>query len=237
MLIGNLVETHCHILPGIDDGAPDVQISLKMIEALEHQGARAIILTPHYYSDSVSYEDFIRSRNGALQLLKSRLDSSVRLIPAAEIYISEYLFNNENLDQIYFGSSRYALIEHPFTSSFSQDSYDRIMSLIFDYKITPVLAHIERYGALMEDERLLDKYIDAGCLTQVNISSFAQAKRSTKKRLMKYLEKGKIHLIGSDCHNLDSRPPDYTAGAEAIIKKFGTGMLNQLEKNAAALLD
>ena len=92
MLINNLVETHCHILPKVDDGAHDTETSLKMINRLKRQGAKAIILTPHYYSDSISYDDFIRRRNGSYNHLKEALgDDDIRLIPAAEVYISDYL--------------------------------------------------------------------------------------------------------------------------------------------------
>ena len=62
MIINNLVEMHSHILPSIDDGARDVEMSLKMIERLKEQGATKILLTPHYYSDTISLDDFLRKR-------------------------------------------------------------------------------------------------------------------------------------------------------------------------------
>lgn len=237
MLINNLVETHCHILPKVDDGAHDTETSLKMINRLERQGAKAIILTPHYYSDSISYDDFIRRRNGSYNHLKEALgDDDISLIPAAEVYISDYLFRNENLDGICIGNSRYALIEHSFSASFSQEDYDRLLNLNYDYNIKPILAHIERYSALMEDESLLDEYIRAGCLVQANISSFAKSPRGIKKKLIKYLSSGKIHLIGSDCHNLTNRTPDYEEGIEIIIKKCGQETVDRLEQNANMLI-
>ena len=89
-MIENLVEVHSHILPGIDDGSPDVETSLKMIDMLKKQGAKAIVLTPHYYSDSISYDDFVARRNNAYNLLKSSLPlESPELILSAEVYISK----------------------------------------------------------------------------------------------------------------------------------------------------
>lgn len=237
MIINNLVETHCHILPGIDDGSPDVETSLKMIHKLERQGAKAIILTPHYYSDSISYDDFIAKRDESLTMLREALtDGAPAIIPAAEVYITKYLFNYENLDKLCIGNSRYVLIEHPFSCDFMQDTYNRLMNLNYDYGVKPILAHIERYSALINDEDLLDEYINAGCLTQVNVSSFADAPRGVRKKLIKYLESGRIHLLGSDCHNLDHRPPDYEDGAKIIIKKCGMEALETLERNASLLL-
>lgn len=237
MTIANLVETHCHILPGIDDGAPDVETSVKMVRKLKEQGAKAIILTPHYYSDSISYGNFIESRNAALEKLTAALDENdPRLIPAAEVYITEYLFNNESLKELCIGNSGYALIEHSFSCNFSQKTYERLLNLNYEFGIKPILAHIERYDALMNDENLLDEYIDAGCLTQVNISSFSDAPRGIRKKLIKYLESGRIHFIGSDCHNLSSRAPEYENGVKAILKKCGAQALDVLEQNANLLI-
>lgn len=60
-ILNGLTETHCHILPGIDDGSKDVETSLKMIAKLSAQGAEKIVCTPHYYSDSISLADFCKS--------------------------------------------------------------------------------------------------------------------------------------------------------------------------------
>ena len=158
------------------------------------------------------------------------------MIPAAEVYISQYLFSNENLERIAIGNSGYALIEHPFSSTFSQGSYDRLLNLNYEFGIKPILAHIERYPALMENEDLLDEYIEMGCLVQVNISSFTAASRHIRKKLFKYLKTGRIHLIGSDCHNLSSRPPEYEKGVNEIIKKCGKEAIDILESNAAMLV-
>lgn len=237
MLIKNLVETHCHILPAIDDGSQNVETSVKMVQKLQAQGAEAIILTPHYYSDSISLDDFISRRDSALRELKAALPTgSPKLIPAAEVYITKYLFSNEHLERLKICNSDYVLIEHPFSCSFGQDTYDRLLRLNYEFKIKPVLAHIERYPALMEDGDLLDEYIDMGCIAQVNISSFTESPRSIRKKLIKYLEAGRIHIIGSDCHNLDSRAPKYESGVKEIIKKCGQEAIDVLIRNANILV-
>ncbi|MBQ9531098.1 MAG: hypothetical protein IJR70_03390 [Eubacterium sp.] len=237
MVINNLIEMHSHILPGIDDGAKDVETSLKMIERLRDQGAKKILLTPHYYSDTISLDDFLRKREAAYNTLIKEVPSGYpELIPAAEVYISQYLFNNKNIKDLCIGSSNYVLIEHPFSARFDDKDYDRLLNLYCDYRVKPVLAHIERYRALMDDKYKLADLIDIGCLPQVNISTFAEAPRRIKKKLFKFLNNGQIMLLGSDCHNLDSRPPEYEDGINVILKESGQEAVDVLMSNAAALL-
>ncbi len=237
MQLKNLVETHCHIIPGIDDGAQDIETSLKMIAQLQEQGAEKIILTPHYYSDTISLDDFLRMRDKAFnELLRALPPGSPTLIPAAEVYISNYIFNNNSIDDLKIGNTNYVLIEHSFSSDFSDRTFNRLMNLYCDFGVKPILAHIERYRALMDDVMKLEDYINMGCLTQVNISSFADAPRSIRKKLFKFLETGHIHLIGSDAHNLSSRPPEYEPGVKEIIRKCGQEAIDVLISNANQLV-
>ena len=236
-MINNLVEMHCHILPGIDDGSQDIETSIGMIERLKDQGAKKIVLTPHYYSDTISLDDFLRRREASYNALVKELPSGYpTLYPAAEVYISPYLFNNDNIDELKIAGSDYVLIEHPFSSPFGEAEYDKLMNLYCDYRVRPILAHIERYAALMEDKYKLDDFIEMGCLTQVNIGTFADAPRGVRKKLLKLLQNGKIHLIGSDAHNLDSRPPEYENGINAIVKKCGQEAVDTLIQNANILV-
>lgn len=233
MFIDNLIEMHCHIIPGIDDGSKDIETSLKMIERLKEQGAKKIVLTPHYYSDTISLDDFLKRRDKAYnELVKALPPGSPELIPAAEVYISDYVFNNQDISELAIGNSGYILIEHSFSSEFDEAVYNRLINLYCDYGLKPILAHIERYRALMSDRYKLDDYIGMGCLTQVNISSFYDAPHFIKKKLFKLLHEDKIHLIGSDCHNLDSRAPEYEDGINAIIKKCGSEAVIRLIYNA-----
>lgn len=236
MIINNLIEIHSHILPNIDDGSRSIEMSLEMINRLKEQGCKRIVLTPHYYSDTISLDDFLDKRDKAFNALIEALPpDSPELIPAAEVYISQYLFNNDSIDRLCIGNSKYVLIEHPFSASFGETDYDRLMNMYCDYGVKPVLAHIERYPALMNDPDIIQDYIDMGCITQVNIDTFVTAPRSIKKRIIKYMNNGLIHLIGSDCHNLDSRPPEYEEGVKTIIKKCGEDAIEILMHNANQL--
>lgn len=237
MVINNLVETHCHILPAIDDGSQSIETSLAMINRLKQQGAKKIILTPHYYSNTISLDDFLKARNESFEKLSEALvDNDIELIPAAEVYISQYLFNNKNIDELCIGNSNYVLIEHPFSAPFGESDFDRLMNLYCDYGVKPIMAHIERYKSLMDEPEKIEALIDMGAIIQVNISSFIDAPFFIRRKLFKYLNSGLIHIVGSDSHNLESRPPEYEDGIKAIIKKCGEEAVETLMYNANELV-
>ena len=237
MVIPGLIDMHCHILPGVDDGSKDVETSVKMLRRLALQGAETVVLTPHYYSDSISLADFTAGRDAAFARLQAAVPpDSPRLLLGAEVYVSRYLMNNADLTPICITGTRCALLEHSFSDDFGTETLDRITALTCDHGIRPILAHIERYKALMDHPALIDELRDMGCATQVNISSFAHASFGVRRKLLKYLDSGRIDLIGSDCHNLGSRPPDYADGAAVIVKKFGDSALQALIQNAHTLL-
>ena len=238
MVIPGLIEIHCHILPGVDDGSKDVETSVKMLRRLALQGAETVVLTPHYYSDSISLADFAARRDAAFAKLQAALPpDSPRLLLGAEVYVSHYLMNNADLSPICITGTHCALLEHNFGDDFGTETLERITALTCDHGIRPILAHIERYKALMEHPGLIVQLRDMGCATQVNISSFAGASFGVRRKLLKYLDNGRIDLIGSDCHNLGTRPPDYADGAAVIVKKFGDSALQSLIQNAHTLLD
>lgn len=238
MVINNLIETHCHILPGIDDGAKDVETSLQMVEALKAQGAHKIIATSHYYSDSVPLEKFVEKRNAAYRKLKAALPyDSPEILLGAEVYVSRYLMNNEDISPVCVQGTRYVLLEHPFGEDFGEKTINRIERISYDYNVIPILAHIERYRALMASSKKLDELRDIGCLTQVNIGSFADSPLLIKHRLFKLLESGRVDLIGSDCHSMGQRNPSYEAGAKAIVEKCGERTLRKLIQRANGLFE
>ena len=92
MVIPGLIEMHCHILPGVDDGSKDTETSVKMLRRLALQGAETVVLTPHYYSDSISLADFTARRNAAFANLQAALppDAPRLLLGAEVIYESMY---------------------------------------------------------------------------------------------------------------------------------------------------
>ena len=110
----NLYDVHSHILPQIDDGAENVDVSVNIINTLYNQGVRHICLTPHYYTHQESMESFLSRRESSFNLLKPSLPSDIEFCLGAEVYVTDIIMNNKSLKPVCYGNSDYILLEFPY---------------------------------------------------------------------------------------------------------------------------
>ena len=92
-----LFDMHSHILPGIDDGAKTVEDSLELLSCLKNQGVTNVCLTPHFYTNEISLEDFIAERAEKFEKFKPHIPNGMNIVLGTEVYVTKYLFNNENI--------------------------------------------------------------------------------------------------------------------------------------------
>ena len=234
-----MIEIHSHILPGIDDGARDVQEAKELLALLKNQGVSSVVMTPHFYPDHQRLDDFLEKRDKAFSALTSATDESegfgMELILASETLISDTLFAYENLDVLCIAGTGYLLLELPYSKEWGGSVFRFIDRLMARYALTPVIAHVERYEAVQhKPEKILDELVDLGCLLQMNIDSLIE--RGTRRHAMKLVKKGYIDLVGSDCHNLKSRPPRYPEFCSLAEKNRLQGCLNGWKKTAEQIL-
>lgn len=95
-----LFDMHSHILPGIDDGAKTVEDSLELLSCLKNQGVTNVCLTPHFYTNEISLEDFIAERAEKFEKFKPHIPNGMNIVLGTEVYVTKYLFNNENIKGI-----------------------------------------------------------------------------------------------------------------------------------------
>ena len=138
----NLYDVHSHILPQMDDGAENVDVSLNIINTLYNQGVRHICLTPHYYTHQESMESFLSRRESSFNLLKPNLPSDIEFCLGAEVYVTDIIMNNKSLKPVCYGNSDYILLEFPYSTTFTGSSYDFLFRLINQYGVMPILAQI-----------------------------------------------------------------------------------------------
>lgn len=205
-MVSNAVwyDLHCHVLPGIDDGCKTSVESVQILRESKKQGIGGIIATPHYYPRE-SVGEFLERRNRSVQQLErqmqAELDEPPRICYGAEVAYHAGLVYEEDLNLLCLGQSCYLLLELPFSQWPSAILRD--IHTLSGLGITPIIAHIERYLKL-QPTRMIQMLLDSDVLIQMNAEALLGGWKSRNARRMLY--KGQIHVLGSDCHNLVSRP-------------------------------
>ncbi|MBR5134806.1 MAG: hypothetical protein IKV35_04345, partial [Clostridia bacterium] len=163
-----LIDFHTHILPGIDDGASDIDMSLQMLHHLKNQGVDTVVLTPHYYANVEPIEKFLHRRDKAVSALKDALDAdTIDIRVSAEVHFAEYLFNNKDLSELCIEGTNTMLLELPFNRRVDSRLLGQLERLTLEYNLTLVLAHIERYPDVLRSRKTMDFLAGIGCVFQV----------------------------------------------------------------------
>lgn len=194
-------DIHCHVIPGIDDGSPDVKTSVELVERMKEWGISRIIASPHVTQDSFeNTPDVIVPAFVALKTELERRDIDLELSHSAEYRLDEFFLSQLECENIVPLPGNYLLVEN----SFLQEPWN-IDQLLFDLKVKgykPILAHPERYFYYYGNKRArYDELHNVGTLFQVNLLSLAGYYGKDEKIIAEYLiEKGYVDFIGTDLH-------------------------------------
>ncbi len=222
-----MFDVHCHILPGIDDGSKDVNMSLEMLKLEADQGVEGVVFTPHFYAGNDFPERFIRRRDKSLNELKeslTKLPGCPRYTAGAEVHYFRGMSRVNGIESLCIGDSDYILIEMPFRD-WQPVFVDEIEEISNVLGLRVIIAHIERY--FNQSKRLVNRLIDnPNLLIQCNAEFFIDKKTSSKA--IKFLKTGRIDLLGSDSHNLDDRKPNLDEALSIIEKHDKKGALDHI---------
>ena len=214
-----MTDYHSHVLPGIDDGAKNIEESLLLLKDLKSQGVDTVYATPHFDALVDNPDIFLVRRNEAYEKIAPLIttDEYPTVYLGAEVMYFSGICNIQNISKLKFANCNLLLLEMPI-ERWSEYMVSEItkLSLISDVKV--VLAHVERYRPLQR-RSTWRKLLDYGILMQVNASYFINKK--TRRAALKELGKGEIHLLGSDCHSTKNRPPKIAEALGIIKEKFG----------------
>ncbi|MCD7733356.1 MAG: capsular polysaccharide biosynthesis protein [Oscillospiraceae bacterium] len=228
-----IVDFHSHILPGIDDGSRSVDESCEMLHESFRQGVTTIVATSHFYAEENSPRRFVERRAEAYEKLKPHLDDKMpEILLGAEVKYFEGISRSEDVGLLKTEGTDLLLVEMPFMKW-----NDRVVNDVIELSYSGariILAHVERYFQFGAEKYLPELY-RSGMYIQVNAGSFVGSRFRTKK-VMNMLRDGKIHLLGSDCHNMSSRPPNILSARREISKKIGDKMLDKLDEMSYYIL-
>ena len=216
------IDLHTHILPGVDDGPESTEHSVELIAKSIRQGAVGIAATPHRspwdYHESVPA---MEARLGRLRQACSDAGLDVELYVGGETFLVPELVRPEDpLEIITLNKSRYLLFELPF-NYYPPYAEEVVFELqLRGYK--PVLAHAERYTRYHQDVNQIIKLLERGVLAQINAGSLAGAHGSAARTTAEImLEHRMAHLVASDSHSVDARPPAVAGNYDRLVELVG----------------
>lgn len=217
-----IIDIHSHILPELDDGAKNENISFEMLKIAAADGITNIIATPHFH---------YRRGHAVPEQIRAKVDQMQRRIDAEGIQIklhvgNELYYTHELLETVKAGGaltladSDYVLLE------FSPDSERRrIQNAVYQFLSEgyyPIIAHMERYQAFQKHPEFIGVMADMGAYYQINAGSILGAAGWNTKRFAKtMLKSGMVQFIATDAHDLDNRCPSYGKAGDWLVKKFG----------------
>ena len=232
-VFAGFTDFHSHILPGIDDGSKDVSMSLKMIRALQKQGVDTICATSHFYATQRSVSHFLERREEAWEMLEAELpDSAPEILLGAEVLYFPGISRMKELPELCLEGTDILLLEMPFHPW--SDYYIReVKELANSRRFTILMAHIERYYFL-QPVSVWDDFLDLDIIMQSNAEFFLPFK--TRRKALKLLKEERIHVLGTDTHNMTSRPPRMDEAREIIRKHLGQETLDEIDAFGDSLL-
>ena len=228
-----MIDVHAHLLPGVDDGASDWEETHWMLNCAYEQGIRAVIATPHYSH---------RQEPGRLRRKAERLaEEAKKIAPDFKVYLGqEILYFESMIERLQEGhaltiaGSRYVLVEF-----MPQTPYTKIYQGVRKIMLAgyhPVIAHVERYDALREQEQM-EELAQTGCMMQMNYRSLQGSifDRNVRWCRRQVLE-GRIGLLGTDAHHRDFRTPEISGSLRWLESHAGSQLAAMTRNHALEIL-
>jgi protein-tyrosine phosphatase len=202
------VDIHCHILPGLDDGASDRDVAIRMAEMAVADGIGTIVATPHQLGN------FSRNQGAAIRAQAARFQQTLKersiplqILPGADVRIEPELVRKVRTGDVVSLADRrrHVLLELP------HEIYaplDRLLAELNAAGMVGILSHPERNLGILNQPAVLPQLVEHGCLLQVTAGSllglFGSRIRGFSESL---IEQGLVHFIATDAHGTGSRPP------------------------------
>lgn len=229
-----MIDFHTHILPNIDDGAQSIEESLALIELLRQQKITKIIATPHFYANKIYPKDFLIERDKAFNSIKEKIpENSPEILLGAEVHYFSGMGICEELKLLTVQNTNLVLVEMPF-SDWNEQIFDDLHKIRSELELTVVIAHLDRYLHLKNNKKFIKRLFDEDFLIQLNIDAFMSF--FNRNTLLKLLKNSEFYLLGSDCHNLKSRPPKWEWVMPILKKNLGRIKLYNLNLKMESVL-
>lgn len=222
------IDFHTHILPEVDDGSSGIRESLGMLQLEAEQGIDTVIATPHFYAHHDNPEGFLARRNRAAEQLLGAMEAYPelpQLILGAEVYYFPGMSDSGVLTQLTIGGRKCILIEMP-PPPWTPQMYRELEGIYTKQQLIPVIAHVDRYIRPLRTYGIPKALEELPVLVQANAGFFLQ--KTTAAFALRLLREDRIHLMGSDCHNLTDRAPNLGDALQFITARLGSECLDRI---------
>ncbi len=223
-----MIDLHSHILPGMDDGSTDVAMSAVMLDMLAEQGVTTVVATPHFYADKHNPEEFLQCRAEAMAQLP---ETAMQVLVGAEVAYFDGMSRSAALPALCIGDTKLVLVEMPF-GQWTERMVQEICEIPAQQGLQPVLAHVDRYRS--QFNRFYKRLAEQGVLFQFNADVFKDW--SSRLWALGMFDRGFIHFLGSDCHNLTTRAPKIGDAVHMLAKKRGAEAVVVLSEFSESVL-
>ncbi|WP_078543681.1 tyrosine-protein phosphatase [Litchfieldia alkalitelluris] len=233
-----MIDIHCHILPGVDDGPQSMVAALEMMKHASNEGIRTIIATPHHNSKYSNARNTIFDRVDELNELIKKENIDLKILPGQEPRIyGDMAVGYEQSELLTLNNThKYLFVELP---SNHVPRYTK--QLLFDLQLQglqPIIVHPERNQEIIENPDVLYKLVESGASTQVTASSVTgHFGKKIQKFSLQLIEANQAHFIASDAHNLKGRTFLLREAYEKIEKEYGIDMVYLFQDNAEVLVE
>lgn len=223
-----MIDVHSHILPGMDDGSKSCEESISMLSKLKEQGVDTVVASSHFYADQEMLDRFLHRRERSYRRLQEAMEEAETPLPkvilGAEVWYFEGISHSDSLKPLCAEGTDIFLLEMPF-SRWTEHMLNEIVSLREENDFAVLLAHVERY-LKWQKKSTWDWLSQQNILMQTNAEAYME--RRTAKKVLKMLDNRQVQLLGTDCHNLTSRPPNYGEALRKIRDALGDAAIEYL---------
>lgn len=227
------IDFHSHALPAMDDGSSSIGESLKMFRREVKQGVGIVIATPHFYANQDRPEIFLRRRDRAERAMRQLWGPDLpRVGLGAEVAYFTGMRTCTELSELCVRGTNLLLVEMPFCH-WTEEMIREIIFLQNQRGFRILLAHVERYLSF-RNAGALKQLRAAGVSCQANAGSFLHWQ--TRGKMLRLLKQGELHALGSDCHNLTTRPPNFGSAIQYIEKECSADTVRRFRENSEVLL-
>ena len=202
-----MTDYHCHVLPRMDDGAKDLDMSLDMIFMMTAQGVDRIVATPHFYAhrEDGGVPAFLERRQAAFRLIADTEITMPYLYLGAEVAVEQGISRLPGVHRLSIADTPYILLELPY-APFANWMLEEIDGISQRYGLIPVIAHIHRYARFYTRAQM-SAVLRTESVFQFNNEAFRDARE--RRLVTSLIQRGCPYVFGSDAHNTTSRRPDW----------------------------